>query len=111
MRFILNKKCLFIIIILFIFLFNLLPAENFTDNDSFVDSVNIRKQFFQNDQNWDLYKNKVIKKIDRGKKFFIITKMDQGNYEILFFAPESNDYTEKYSYGAFSYQFNADKEF
>ncbi|MBN2545105.1 MAG: hypothetical protein JXB50_04850 [Spirochaetes bacterium] len=109
MKYILNKKIILLIFIILTLSNTLLPAQSSNIN-IFVDSVNIRKQFFLDDKNWDLYKNIVIKKIDRGKRFFIITKIDQGNYEILFFAPESNDYTEKYSYGAFSYQFNPEKE-
>ncbi len=110
MRYILNKTCLFITIIFFKFLFNMSAADNITVKNNFVDSVNIRKQFFLAEQNWDVYSDKVIKKIDRGSRFFIIIKKDHGNYEILIFAPESNDLTEKYSYGAFSYQFSAERE-
>ena len=53
--------------------------------------------------------NKLIKKIDNGKKIGFICNIDNDNYEMLFY-PADNGWKDIYSYGRISYQFNKNKE-
>jgi len=106
--FILNR-----LLILFIFFFQIIPFEIIADeNFDYIDSVNVRKRFFLNEQNWDLYLNekKIYDKFDNYKIGFICKK-DQDNYILSFFPIqyETKDVSVYNYFGGISYLFDKDK--
>lgn len=99
----------FFLILIHLFVVSILFSLDNKNDIQFIDSVNIRKQFFLND-NWASFTDQVLTKIDRGNKFIIIVKKDTDSYQLYFYSPINEDYLEKYNYGGFAYFFDKNRE-